>query len=207
MNSLEEFAQTLGEASIERRDEPFKLKSGDLSHYYIDLRQGHAAGPGLMQSSRFMLKLTTGLPYNTVAGEGVDGRAVVSGMVMASVGVEGRNTLSGRWATSDSNAPPIEDEPKNGHGFRKSHMTGRQVLAVDGTLTTGGSLAGLVDMIRQAEGIVEHAAVVVDRSGGRSADMAHEIGVTLHALFHFDEANGLLVPTPEALTQIAPAPQ
>lgn len=85
-------------------------------------------------------------------------------------------------------------DPKNGYGFTRREVAGERVLAVDGTFTTGDSMATLIGMLRGKNGEVEDAAVIVDRSGGRSAGVARGLGVTLHVLFDFDEATHLLVP-------------
>lgn len=43
---------------------------------------------------------------------------------------------------------------------------GQRVLVVEDVITTGGSVQETIDCIRSAGGIVEEAAVLVDRSGG-----------------------------------------
>jgi len=49
-------------------------------------------------------------------------------------------------------------------GFRIE--PGQKVLVVEDVITTGGSVQEAIDCVREAGGVVEEAAVLVDRSGG-----------------------------------------
>jgi orotate phosphoribosyltransferase len=57
-------------------------------------------------------------------------------------------------------------------------------------------------MLREGNAIVDEVAVVVDRNG-RAQDIAGRLGVTIHRLFEFSEASGVLTP---ALGSFAPPP-
>lgn len=192
--AFEQFGQVLGNRSIAYRDEPFELRGGGMSNWYVDLREGHSVPALLRRTGRYVLGVTSDAYYNTVAGIGIDGRAVVSGVVWATQERPNRQHVVARWGNDSASERPIAEEPKNGRGFYQPDMVGRHVLAVDGAFTTGNSLSTLVDMIRDADGIVTDAAVVVDRSGGASAEVANSLGVNLHVLFDFSEARGQLTP-------------
>src|SRR5436305_94698 len=146
MKGLEAFARELGGVSIAYTEEEIVLKSGIRSHWYIDLRRGHSSGAHINRMGDYMLQLTQGCMFDVVAGEGVDGK---------------------------------------------------RILTVDGTWTSGGSMKTLIDLAREAGGIVEDAAVVVDRSGGNSTAVAADMGVGLQRLFEFDEEHHILVPAVE----------
>lgn len=186
--------------AVEYRDTPFILKSGTPSHWYVDLRRGHSRPGLLVRTGRFLLGATAQESYDAVAGTGVDGGAVVSALQFAA-SERGHDVVAYR-ASDDRRGLTAEEDPKNGWGFRRSWVEDRRVLAVEGTLTSGGSFEDLVDLIRQAGGLVTAGAVVVDRSNGLISEVEERLGpnpetgepVRLHALFRFDEGIGMLVP-------------
>jgi orotate phosphoribosyltransferase len=205
IDALATHADILGQASINYREEPFKLKGGDESHLFVDLRRGHS-NPRLLQATgQLILDATQNDSFNAVAGTGIDGNAVVSGILLAAE--NGQGELQAFWGSDDKSGPSVYEDPKNGWGFRRTTpegepiMLGRRVLAVEGTLTTGGSLLTLVGMIREAGGIVTAAAAVVDRSNGRVDSIAAMLDghpdtgepMGIRTLFRLDESARMFV--------------
>jgi orotate phosphoribosyltransferase len=62
-------------------------------------------------------------------------------------------------------------------------LTGKRVLVVDDVATSGKSILKAVTAVRDAGGIVEHAACIVDRDEGGTEALA-EARVVLHSLLH-----------------------
>ena len=75
------------------------------------------------------------------------------------------------------------EEGKNGRVFRRGFQldAGERVLVVDDIMTTGGSVQETIDAVRMSGAVVAGAAVLVDRSGGKTA-----LGVPLQALWSLD---------------------
>jgi orotate phosphoribosyltransferase len=212
--SLEQLGGEIRQEAVEYRDVPFKLRAGGESHWYVDLRTVVVSriSPHI---ARHMLELTTEVDYDVVAGIGVGGRNLAIGMMFRSQYLPEPTNLRGIWGNDSTHEPPVDIDvtdrraepdrridPKNGYGFSPSRVAGDTVLAVDDTFTTGDSIVTLVNMLREARAEVSAAAVVVDRSRGRIVEVATTLGLTIHRLFEFDEASGLLVP---ALGHFAPA--
>jgi len=199
MHRLVRQGEALTATSVHRRDEPFKLKNGNLSQLFVDLRIGHS-NPRLMLETGRLIISAVPEHYAAAVGTGVDGGAVVSGVVFAAV--EQERNIRGYRVSDAENGPIAEQDPKNGRGFRQAWVKDSRVLIVEGTLTTGGSLETAVTLARDAGALVTAAAVVVDRSGGQLDEVAKRLGthpdtgkqLKIHALFQLDEENGLLVP-------------
>jgi orotate phosphoribosyltransferase len=79
----------------------------------------------------------------------------------------------------------IRAAPK-GHGLERQietrgDITGRRVAIVEDTATTGGSVMGAIEAVQKSGGIVDCAAVIVDRGAG-AREAIEALGVTfLHA--------------------------
>jgi orotate phosphoribosyltransferase len=77
------------------------------------------------------------------------------------------------------------ERKESGHGreFKRGAPLerGERVLVVDDVMTTGGSVRETIAAVREAGGAVPGAAVLVDRSGGKT-----QLGVPLHALWRLD---------------------
>lgn len=208
-NALASHGEALGSASIGYQEKPFTLKSGLPSHLFVDLRRGHARPALMLETGRLMLEALRGESFDTIAGTGVDGGAVVSCVLFACAEV-GRRDVAGIRGGDQRQGSSAEEDPKNGWGFRRTTgkpdpepiMEGKQVLLVEGTLTSGGSLLTLAGLIREAGGLVTAAAVVVDRSNGLLNEVSASLGthpdtgnpLQIHALFRLDEDSRMLVP-------------
>ena len=124
----------------ERRDEPFKLVSGQLSHDYIDGKYAVDTGERLAVVSRAVAELAAanGIEFDAVGGltMGADplshGVAMVTGKAWFSVRKEQKQRGREQWV----------------EGTRL--QAGTRVLLVDDVISTGGSTALALDRIAAA---------------------------------------------------------
>jgi orotate phosphoribosyltransferase len=137
------------------------LSSGREADYYIDLRRitlHHAAAPLV---GRVMRELTADWRYDTVGGLTLGADPVATAMLHASGGA--------------LDAFVVRKSEKQ-HGLQRRiegpDVTGRRVLAVEDTSTTGGSVLTAVDALREAGAEVVGVAVIVDRGAGPAVEAA-----------------------------------
>ncbi|HML02819.1 MAG TPA: orotate phosphoribosyltransferase [Candidatus Bathyarchaeia archaeon] len=156
----------------------FKLASGRISPYYIDLR----IVPSFPDAFRKICELYTTLINVTVGLRKFDRIAAVptAGMAFASVVAYGFRK------------PFLYTRPKvKTHGRERRIegiiMPGNRVLIVDDLITTGRSLIQALTAIRAEGGVVNDAVVLVNREeGGKEKLASHD--VTLHYLLDASEA-------------------
>lgn len=138
------------------------LSSGQESDWYLDLRRIslHHAGAPLL--GRVMRQLTADWEYDAVGGLTLGADPVATAMLHAA-------TAAGQRL----DAFVVRKEGK-AHGLQRRiegpDVTGRRVLAVEDTGTTGGSVLTAVGALREARATVIGIAMVVDR--GASAALA-----------------------------------
>ncbi|MEM2153599.1 MAG: orotate phosphoribosyltransferase [Nitrososphaeria archaeon] len=148
----------------------FKLTSGKMSSYYIDLR--------LVPSYPQVFKKIIGMYSNVIVNEiGLSNFDVIcgiptSGLVFAS-------------ALAYSLEKPliyIRKDVKS-HGTQKSIegflKPGDRVLLVDDLITTGSSLISSSEMILGEGGLIKDAVVLVDREEGGITNLKN-LGITVH---------------------------
>lgn len=155
----ESLAALVRELGYERRDEPFRLTSGGLSHDYIDGKHAIARGPSLVQVCRAVIDAVDDT-FEAVGGPTMGADAMAHGVSM----------LSGAGWFS------VRKEPK-GHG-RLSWVEGTRLAAgdrvvfVEDVVSTGASLLRAVDRVLEL-GVVPVAAVtLLDRSTAASPRFA-----------------------------------
>jgi orotate phosphoribosyltransferase len=137
----------------ERRAEPFKLASGQLSHDYVDGKFAVASGESLSLVSRAMVEAaeSNGILFDAVGGltMGADafahGIAMVAGKVWFSVRKETKPRGREQW---------IE-------GGRLSE--GDRVLLVDDVVTSGGSIQLAYGRVALTGAVVTGVIPLVDR--------------------------------------------
>ncbi len=150
------------------------LSSGREADYYIDLRRvtlHHAAAPLI---GRVLLDLTADWDYSAVGGLTL-GADPVAGAMLHVAAAQGR----------DLDAFVVRKSTKT-HGLQRRiegpEVSGRQVLAVEDTSTTGVSVLTAVDALRDAGAGVVGVAVIVDRGAGdaiRSAGLEYRSAYSL----------------------------
>jgi orotate phosphoribosyltransferase len=142
------------------------LSSGREADYYVDLRRITLDAVAAPLVGEVMLDLVSGGTGGI--GERVDFEAV-GGLTLGAdpVAAAMLHAAAGRSRLLD--AFVVRKEGK-AHGLQRRiegpDVTGRRVLAVEDTSTTGGSVMTAVDALREAGAIVAAVAVIVDRDTG-----------------------------------------
>ncbi|HEY7146040.1 MAG TPA: orotate phosphoribosyltransferase [Streptosporangiaceae bacterium] len=131
------------------------LSSGQRADWYIDMRRVLLHGAGAPLAGRVMLDATADLSYDAVGGLTLGADPVATAMLHAAA-ARGRPL----------DAFVVRKEGK-AHGLQRRiegpDVTGRRVLAVEDTSTTGASVLTAVDALLAAGAEVAGVAVVVDR--------------------------------------------
>ncbi|KGI70353.1 orotate phosphoribosyltransferase [Mycolicibacterium rufum] len=155
----------------ERREEPFKLASGQLSHDYIDGKFAVDTGERLAVVSRAVADLAAaqGIEFDAVGGltMGADplahGVAMVTGKAWFSVRKEQKQRGREQWV----------------EGTRL--QAGDRVLLVDDVISTGGSTELALERILPLGVVVTGVIPMVDRGDVATARFAKR-GIPFHAL-------------------------
>ena len=139
------------ERGYERRDQPFALSSGGSSRDYIDCRHVLATGDALRAVAAGVVDAVD-VSWEVIGGPTMGADPIAHGVSMLA-GVP--------WFS-------VRKEPK-GHGrgaWLEGHRlaAGERVLAVEDTVSTGGSLLRAIERIRETGADVVAAATLVDRS-------------------------------------------
>jgi len=133
------------------------LASGREADYYVDMRAVTLSGRAAPLVGRVMLDLVADWQFDACGGLTMGADPVALAMVHASAG---RRPLD---------AFVVRKESKT-HGLGKRiegpSVSGRRVLVVEDTSTTGGSPLTAVEALREAGATVVGVAVVVDRNAG-----------------------------------------
>ena len=153
----------------------FVLSSGQHASWYVDLRRILLDGRVAPLAGRVMLDLTADLAYDAVGGHtrGADPGATAMMHAAASRG-------------TPVDAFVVRKKEKE-HGTQRQiegpDVTGRRVLAVEDTSTTGRSVLTAVEALREAGAEVVGVAVLVDRGAranitgrGLTYRAAYELG-------------------------------
>lgn len=160
----------------ERRGEPFRLASGQLSHDYIDGKYAVDTGERLTTVSRAVAELAadSGIEFDAVGGltMGADplshGVAMVTGKAWFSVRKEQKQRGREQWV--------------EGTRLRE----GARVLLVDDVISTGGSTALAFDRIAPLGVVVTGVIPMVDR-GDVAAKLFAERNVPFVALVTYKD--------------------
>ena len=153
MNDRDELLAAIKAKAVIRGD--FVLSSGQRTDLYVDLRQILLNGQLAPLAGRVMLSLTWDLGYEAVGGLTMGADPVATAMMHAA---------ARRGTPVD--AFVVRKKEKE-HGLQRRiegpGVTGRRVLAVEDTSTTGASPLAAVDALLEAGAMVVGVAVLVDR--------------------------------------------
>jgi orotate phosphoribosyltransferase len=131
------------------------LSSGREANYYVDLRRVTLDAEAAPMVGRVMLALTSGLAYDAVGGLTLGADPVATAMLHAAA-AQGRKL----------DAFVVRKSEKQ-HGLQRRiegpDVSGRRVLAVEDTSTTGGSVLTAVEALQAAGANVVGVAVIVER--------------------------------------------
>ncbi|HEX9357996.1 MAG TPA: orotate phosphoribosyltransferase [Streptosporangiaceae bacterium] len=153
MSDRDDLLQMIKDMAVVHGD--FVLSSGQRASWYIDLRRILLSGRAAPLAGRVMLGLTAGLDYDAVGGLTLGADPVATAMMHAASA-----------AGQPLDAFVVRKEGK-AHGLQRRiegpDVTGRRVLAVEDTSTTGASVLTAVHALREAGAEVVGAAVIVER--------------------------------------------
>jgi orotate phosphoribosyltransferase len=154
------------------------LSSGREADYYVDLRRVTLSGRAAPLVGRVMLELTKDLDYDAVGGLTMGADPVATAMLHAAA-AQGR-TLDAFVVRKEAKA----------HGMQRRiegpDITGRRVLVLEDTSTTGGSPLTALQAVREAGATAVAVAVIVDRATGAGEKIEAE-GVPYRYAFSKDD--------------------
>lgn len=154
------------------------LSSGREADYYLDCRRITLSGEAAPLVGDVLLDLTADLAYDAVGGLTMGADPVATAMLHAA---------ARRGRTLD--AFVVRKEAK-AHGLQRRiegpDVTGRRVLVVEDTSTTGGSPLTAVHALREAGAEVVAVATIVDRATGAGEKIAAE-GLEYRFAYGLDE--------------------
>ena len=140
----------------------FTLASGKQATYYVDMRRltlDHRAAPAI---GRIVLDLMQGL----------DGIAAVGGLTLGADPIANAVMHESVRAGSPVDAFVVRKEPKDhgrGRQIEGAEVTGKRVVVVEDTSTTGGSPLKAVEVLRAAGAEPVAVISIVDRKTGAQA--------------------------------------
>lgn len=161
MSSREDLLRQINDRAVVRGQ--VTLSSGHETDYYVDLRRITLSGSGAPLVGTVMRAATDHLQYDAVGGLTLGADPVATAMLHAAA-----------QAGERLDAFVVRKAGK-AHGLQRRiegpAVSGRRVLAVEDTSTTGGSVLTAVEALREAGAEVVGVAVIVDR-GARGAVQA-----------------------------------
>ena len=145
----------------------FTLSSGKKATYYVDMRKltlDHRAAPAI---GRIVLDLLHGL----------DGIEAVGGLTLGADPIANAVMHESVRAGSPVDAFVVRKEPKDhgrGRQIEGADVTGKRVVVVEDTSTTGGSPLKAVEVLRKAGAEPVAVISIVDRKTGAQAAIEAE---------------------------------
>ncbi len=134
------------------------LSSGRQADYYVDLRRTTLSAGAAPLVGKVMLDLTADLDYDAVGGLTMGADPIAAAML---------HQAAARGRQLD--AFVVRKEAK-AHGMQRQiegpDITGRRVLVVEDTSTTGGSPLAALAAVRAAGAIAVGVATIADRATG-----------------------------------------
>ncbi|ASR55525.1 orotate phosphoribosyltransferase [Cellulomonas sp. CW35] len=159
------------------------LSSGREADYYVDLRRvtlHHRAAPLI---GHLMLDLLEESGLGTAEVDAVGGLTLGADPVATSV----LHAAASRGQDVDAF---VVRKAGKAHGLQRRiegpDVTGRRVVVLEDTSTTGGSAITAVEAVREAGGEVAGVAVIVDRGTG-AREAVEALGVPYHFLFDLSD--------------------
>jgi len=148
------------------------LSSGRTADYYVYLRRVTLDGAAAPIVGRVMRSLVADWEFEAVGGLTLGADPVATAMLHAAA------------AAGDRLDAFVVRKQGKAHGLQQriegARVTGRRVLAVEDTSTTGASVLAAVEALREAGAQVIGVAVIVDRNTG-AKDAVDAVGLPYRA--------------------------
>jgi len=155
------------------------LSSGKEADYYVDLRRVTLDGEASPLVGRVMLDLVSDLDFDAVGGLTLGADPVATAMLHAAAAAGGRLDAF------------VVRKAGKAHGLQQRiegpSITGRQVLVVEDTTTTGASPLAAVEAAREDGAVVVAVATIADRATGAGEKITAEAGVEYRYAFSLEE--------------------
>ena len=155
------------------------LSSGREADYYVDLRRVSLDGTAAPLIGEVMLDLTSDLDFDAVGGLTLGADPVAAAMLHAAAK---RGRVLDAFVVRKS---------EKQHGLQRRiegpDVSGRRVLAVEDTSTTGGSVLEAVSALREAGADVVAVAAIVDRDTGAKENVERSSGLAYRFAIGKDE--------------------
>lgn len=170
----EEAVRLVKEKGYERREEPFRLASGALSHDYVDGKYAVEDGASLATVSRAIVSMLAdeGITFTAVGGLTMGADAFAVGVALES---------GSKWFS-------VRKEPKprgREQGVEGARLSASDtVLLVDDVITTGGSTKKAYDRVVAIGASVVCVTPFVDR-GDAGRALFEGLGVTYRPLMTY----------------------
>ena len=174
MNDREELLTGIKSKGVVHGD--FQLSSGLRATSYVDLRRVTLDGRLAPIVGRVLLSATADLSYDAVGGLTLGADPVATAMMHAA---------ANRGTPIDAF---VVRKTEKAHGLQRRiegpDVTGRRVLALEDTSTTGDSVLTAVDALEEAGAEVVGVAVIVDRGARQKVEGR---GLPYIAVYELDE--------------------
>jgi orotate phosphoribosyltransferase len=166
------------ERSFLTKGGPFRLASGAMSDYYLDMKPTMFSPDGLSLIAEIIFGMLRDDPnVDSIGGLELGAVPIVSAVSMRS---QGERPINGFVVRKD----------KKGHGTDKkidgNFRPGTNVVLLEDVTTRGGSVMQAVQAVRAQGATVKKVISVVDRLEGAAGNLAKE-GIELAAIFTTDD--------------------
>ena len=156
-----------------------RLSSGAEADYYVDLRRVTLHGEAAPLVGEVMLDLVDDLEVDAVGGLTMGADPVAAAMLHASARREGHSLDAF-----------VVRKSEKAHGLQQRiegpALSGRRVVVVEDTSTTGSSPLTAMEAVREAGAEVVAVAVIVDRDSG-ARERIEEQGIEYRAAYGLDD--------------------
>lgn len=155
------------------------LSSGAEANYYVDLRRITLDGESAPLVGRVMGELVADLAPDAVGGLTLGADPVATSMLHAAAAGGGRLDAF------------VVRKAGKAHGLQQRiegpSVSGRRVVVVEDTTTTGSSPLDAVAAVREAGGEVLAVATIADRATGAGARIEDEAGVPYRFVYSLED--------------------
>ena len=155
----------------------FKLTSGEISPYYLDLR----IVPSFPDAFRRICDLYLELIKSDV---GIDGFDRIAGIPTA--GISFASIISYNLRKPFLYVRTTERKHGRGRSVEGILLPGNRVLLMDDLITKGGSILKAAEAVRSEGGVVTDAVVLMDREETGKTNLAND-GIKLHCVLTISE--------------------